>query len=351
MIPYEDFLRAKVAQAPKFGFDIDSSEVNPLLKPHQAAIVRWMVEGGRRGAFCAFGLGKTMIQIEAVRITRNHAGGMGLIVVPLGVRQEFMRDAAMLGVKLKFIRRIEEADDPEGIYLTNYETVRDGKLDPRYFTVTSLDEASCLRGFGGTKTFREFMRLFTGDAGPKGERRGKVGVPYRYVATATPSPNEYIELLAYSAYLGIMDVSAAKTRFFKRNSEKADQLTIRPHKEKEFWLWVSTWGLFVQRPSDLGFSDEGYSLPELDIRWHEIPTDHSRAGAEKSGQGRLFNNAAIGVQESAREKRTSLDARVAKMLEIRNEDLSAHRIIWHDLEDERRSIERAIPSVVSVFGS
>lgn len=333
---YEDFLRAKVAQAPSFGFHIEISEINPILKDHNKAMVQWMVEGGRRGCFAAFGLAKTVTQIEAVRLTREHAGGMGLIIVPLGVRQEFMRDVRMLATgihpnitneqrrelkawqkgrpdrvpRLKFVRSLEECDDPDGIYLTNYQTVRDGKLDPRNFSTCSLDEASCLRGFGGTKTFREFMRLFTGDAGPKGDRRGVVGVPYRFVATATPSPNEYIELLAYSAYLGIMDVSAAKTRFFKRNSEKADQLTIHPHKEREFWLWVATWGLFVQKPSDLGFSDEGYNLPELDIRWHEIPTDHSRAGFDKSGQGRLMTDACLDIQSSAKEKRLSLDGRV-----------------------------------------
>ena len=348
---YEEFLKSKVCAAPSYGFEIDPAEINPLLKDHQKAIVQWMVEGGRRACFAAFGLGKTIIQVEAVRITRQHAGGMGLIVIPLGVRQEFMRDAAMLGVTVKFIRRIEECDDPEGIYLTNYETVRDGKLDPRYFTVASLDEAACLRGFGGTKTFREFMALFAGDRKTMNERTLTGGVSYRYVATATPSPNEYIELLAYSAYLGIMDVSAAKTRFFKRNSEKADQLTIHPHKEREFWLWVATWGLFVQTPSDLGFSDDGYVLPELDVRWHEIPTDHSNAGWEKGGQGRLLQNAAIGVQNAAAEKRNSLQARVEKLMEIREEDLTAHRIIWHDLEAERQAVEKAIPSVVSVYGN
>src|SRR6202000_2417863 len=109
------------------------------------------------------------------------------------------------------------------------------------------------------------------------------------------SPNDYIELLAYAAYLDIMDVSAAKTRFFKRNSEKADQLTLLPSKEPEFWMWVASWALFITKPSDLSpvFSDDGYVLPPLDVRWHEIPTDHSHAGTERDGQGRLFRNAAI----------------------------------------------------------
>jgi hypothetical protein len=176
--------------------------------------------------------------------------------------------------------------------------VRDGKLDPALFSAASLDEASVLRGFGGTKTFREFMRLFE-------------FVPYRFVATATPSPNEYIELLAYAAFLGIMDVGQAKTRFFKRNSEEADNLTLHPHKTEEFWLWVASWALFIQKPSDLGFSDEGYDLPEVEVRWHEVPSDHKTAGAERDGQQRMFKDAALGIVDASREKRDSLPARLA----------------------------------------
>jgi DNA modification methylase len=377
---YTDFLRAKVQLAESFGFEINPDEVNPLLKPHQVATVVWAVAGGRRAVFKAFGLGKTFDQIEIVRIVRWHAGGMGLIVLPLGVRQEFMRDAATLATgdspaitdaqreqlrrwqagrtdrvpHLKFVRSIDECDDPNGIYLTNYETVRDGKLDPRMFTVTSLDEADCLRGFGGSKTFREFMALFAGDdRRDMANRVRSTGVRYRFVATATPSPNEYVELLAYCAYLGVMDIGQAKTRFFKRNSEKADQLTIHPHKEREFWLWMASWALFVQRPSDLdpSFSDEGYELPPIDVRWHEIPCDHDDAGAEDWGQVRMFKQQAIGVVDAAREKRESLPARIAKLQEIRAEDPSAHRIIWHDLEAERNAIERAIPTAVTVFGT
>lgn len=232
-LAYQSFLGAKVQMAESYGFDITAADINPKLKPHQVAIVIWAVAGGRRAIFCAFGLGKTVIQLETVRITRARAGGMGLITIPLGVRQEFMRDAAMLGIAVKFVRRIEECDDPEGIYLTNYETIRDGKLDPRLFSVASLDEAACLRGFGGTKTFREFMALFAGDDRRNMHARVRSdGVRYRFVATATPSPNEYVELLAYCAFLGVMDIGQAKTRFFKRNSEKADQLTIHPPQGK-----------------------------------------------------------------------------------------------------------------------
>lgn len=352
MNEYQEFLEAKAQFNAGCGLPCDPSEVNAILKPHQVDSVVWAVRGGKRALFEAFGLGKTLMQLEIIRlILEKSGGGQGLIVAPLGVRQEFRHDAAMLGTPVTFIRANAEAV-MDGIYLTNYESVRDGRLDPRGFRVVSLDEAAILRGFGGTKTFREFMAIMAGD--DRREVQGKTGggeIPFRFVATATPSPNEYIELLAYAAFLGIMDVSQAKTRFFKRDSTKADKLTLHAHKEQEFWLWVSSWALFVQRPSDLGHSDEGYELPPLDVRWHEVPTDHRDAGHDRDGQGKLLKDATIGVADAAREKRDSMGARVAKMMEIRAEEPGANRIIWHDLEDERRAIEAAIPTCTTVYGS
>jgi DNA modification methylase len=335
---YMDFLKAKVCKVPEYGFQIDQSEIHPILKDHQKAMVQWAVTGGRRAIFAAFGLGKSVIQLEVLRLIQSRVGGRALIVAPLGVRQEFKRDAQMLGLDITFIRRTEEAGET-GLYITNYESVRDGKLDPNDFKVVSLDEASVLRGFGGTKTFREFMRLFE-------------TVPYRFVATATPSPNEYIELLAYSAFLGIMDVGQAKTRFFKRNSEKADQLTIHPHKVREFWLWTSSWALFVQRPSDLGYSDDEYSLPEMKVFWHEVlPLAADEAGERRDGQRRMFRDAALGLSEAAREKRDTLGIRIEKMQELLSADTESHFLLWHDLEAERHAIEKAVPSAVSIYGS
>lgn len=343
MTEYRAFLEAKVKFDQGSGFEISIGETNPALKDFTRAIVAWMLLGGRRAFFGSFGLHKTVTALEVMRLLLKHRPGRPkVIVLPLGVRQEFLRDARRFftgdyAVRVQFIRTTAEID-PAAINLTNYESVREGKIDLTGCDVW-LDEASVLRGFGGTKTFREFMRLFEHAEG------------FRFVATATPSPNEYIELLAYSAFLGIMDIGQAKTRFFKRNSEKADTLTIHPHKEREFWLWVASWALFVQRPSDLGFSDDGYELPPLQVNWHEIPTNHAAAGAERDGQVRMFRNAAAGVQDAAREKRESLAARIDKLVGLRAEDPAAHRVIWHDLEAERHAIERACPTVVAVYGS
>lgn len=347
---YERFIEAKKIIAVPAGFDIDPNDIHPLLKPHQRAMVQWAIRGGRRAIFASFGLGKTLVQLEILRIILTKIGGRALIVCPLGVRQEFVRDGKMIGVDVKFIRRIEEADET-GIYITNYETIRDGKMDPAHFVAASLDEASCLRGFGGSKTFREFMALFAGDRKTMNERTKTKALQYRFVATATPSPNEFIELLAYSAFLDILDVGGAKTRFFKRDSTKADKLTIHAHKEKEFWLWVASWAIFVDKPSDLGFDDTGYDMPEMKIHWHEVEPEGIETGFEKNGQHRMFRNAALGITEASREKRESLPARIDEMKRLLAEDPDSHYLIWHDLEAERHAIKQALPSAVSVYGS
>lgn len=349
---YQKFIESKIKMAHYDGFIIHDDEINNILLPHQKDIVKWAVLGGKRAVFASFGLGKTMMQLEIVRLVLKHAGGMGLIVCPLGVRAEFKKDAEKLGITTKFIRTTEEATEEGIIYLTNYESVRDGKLDPRIFKCASLDEASVLRGFGGTKTFREFMGLFAGDKKTMNERILGDDVSYRFVATATPSPNDYIELLAYSAFLGVMDVGQAKTRFFKRNSEKADQLTIHPHKEKEFWAWVSSWGLFIEKPSDLGHSDEGYSLPDMTINWHEIPNQDSTFDKGKDGQGILFRNAAVGLTEAAREKRESIQSRISKMSElVHSKPKEDQVIIWCDLNSEQEAIENALKQLEVTYSS
>jgi len=336
-ISYREFLARKVKLATSAGFSVADSDIHPLLKPHQRAAVRWACEGGRRALFEAFGLGKSMQQIEILRLARRHAGGAALIVLPLGVRQEFRSDAEKLGVATRFIRGNAEIDpDFDGIHLTNYESVRDGKVDPNLFTAVSLDEASVLRSFG-SKTYQTFLTLFA-------------QVRYRFVATATPSPNRYKELIHYAGFLGVMDTGQALTRWFKRDSTKANNLTLYPHKEKEFWLWVASWALFLQRPSDLGFSDEGYELPPITVHYVEVPVDHRSADADRDGQGNLFRDAALGVQNAAREKRDTLPARVAAVRKILDQHPDSHWLIWHDLEAERHALQEAIPDAVSVYG-
>lgn len=339
---YLSFLKAKIDIAVDTGFEISPDEINPVLLPHQRDAVVWAIKGGRRALFESFGLGKTIQQLEYCRIVTERMGGKALIVLPLGVKQEFTRDAIeVLGWPEgpRYVRTMAEAETgPEAeILMTNYERVRDGDIDPKYFTVTSLDEAAVLRSFG-SKTYQTFLSKFK-------------GVPYKTVCTAVPSPNRFKEIIHYAGYLEIMDTGAALTRWFQRDSTKANNLTLYPHKEAQFWLWVSSWALFITKPSDLGYSDEGYELPPLDIRYHEVPVNHKTAGAERDGQGKLFREAAAGLQQAAKEKRDSIDARVSKMLEIIGESPDDHFILWHDLEAERHAIKKAVPAAVDIYGS
>jgi hypothetical protein len=344
---YDEFLKNKVSFDKHYGFHVSDEDVNAILFPHQRDIVRWAVWGGRRAIFAAFGLGKSVMQIECVRLAIEHTGGSGLIVCPLGVRGEFIRDAAMLGVTAKFIRTASEMDGP-GLYLTNYESVRDGKLDPNIFDAVSLDEAAVLRSFG-SKTYQTFLTLFD-------------DIEFKFVATATPSPNKFKELIHYAGFLGIMDTGQALTRFFQRDSTQANNLTLYPHKEREFFLWLSSWAIFLQKPSDLGHSDEGYDLPELDVQWHSVGVDHTTAEADRDGQGHIFRGGSLSMVDAAREKRVTINERIAELLAIVDDHTAGREhpeddqiILWCHLNDEQAAIEQALAdrglSYSSVHGS
>lgn len=338
---YLDFLKSKIEIATDSGFNVEPSKLNKALKPHQKDAVSWALKGGRRALFESFGLGKTVQEIEFCHQAAGHQNGRALIVLPLGVKQEFTRDAAeILGYeKPQYCRTMEEVrQSGSRIVLTNYERVRDGDIRPDYFCAASLDEASVLRSFG-SKTYQTFLDKFK-------------GIPYKLVATATPSPNRYKELIHYAGYLEVMDTGQALTRFFQRDSTKANNLTLYPNMEDEFWLWVSSWALFVTKPSDLNpdYSDEGYTLPPLEIRWHELPVKYGEA-ANRDGQMQLFTEAAAGLKEAAKVKRGSIEARVEEMRRIVESSPEDNFLLWHDLEQERKSILKALPETVDIYGS
>lgn len=338
---YKEFLESKIELATESGFVVDPEKVNKVLKPHQRDAVVWALKGGRRALFESFGLGKTVQEIEFCHLAAEYSGGRALIVLPLGVKQEFTHDAVeVLGYeKPEYCRTMEEVGQSTSqIVLTNYERVRDGDIRPDYFAATSLDEASVLRSFG-SKTYQTFLDKFK-------------NVPYKLVATATPSPNKYKELIHYAGYLEVMDTGQALTRFFQRDSTKANNLTLYPNMEDEFWMWVSSWALFITKPSDINpvYSDEGYDLPPLDVRWHELPV-HYGDTADKDGQIQLFQEAAEGLKEAATVKRDSIDRRVEEMKRIVEESPEDHFLLWHDLENERHAIKKTLPDVVDIYGS
>jgi hypothetical protein len=355
MKSYKKFIESKIIQTPDKGFEIHTQDLHSSNLPHQNDIIKWAAKGGCRAIFASFGLGKTQIQLELAKHCINCApnpykggetgNGLALIVCPLGVKGEFKKDADRLGIEIEYVRNSREVIDGCGrginIFITNYERVRDGGFDLKAFKFVSLDEASVLRSYG-SKTFQEFLPMFK-------------HVPYKYVCTATPSPNRYKEIIHYAGFLGIMDTGQALTRWFKRDSTKANNLTLYEHKEREFWLWVSSWAVFVTKPSDLGHNDKGYDLPPISVHWHLVKTEVTDLNVDRDGQLKAFKDVAISLSESSKEKRESIKERTEKAVDIITNDPGKHWIIWHNLENERAAIEQAtalkLHGTISVFGS
>jgi DNA modification methylase len=340
---YRTFLEGKLVDVARQGFIVTDGQLNPQNFPHQNAVIKWAANLGRGLIAISFGLGKTAIQCELARLIHERTKQPFLIVCPLGVKHQFSEeDGPRLGIVIQYVKTDEEIRAATTPYLiTNYERVRDGNITPALHNLAgvSLDEGSVLRSLG-SKTYDVFNDLFE-------------NVPFRYVCTATPSPNDVTELLGYARFLNIMDRGQALTRWFKRDSSKAGHLTLHASHEKEFWLWVASWALFMFRPSDLGYDDTSYELPEMNITWHRIKVDQTRAWnqIDNKGQHRLFLDATGGVSEASAEKRETIPERIVKMMEIMEDFPDRHWLLWHDLEAERHAIEKILPEAVTVFGS
>lgn len=347
---YIAFLKRKFKLAQPTGFAFDINSIHPLLKPHQKAAAHWCIEGGRRAIFASFGLGKTFMQIEIAKAVVAYTGKPFLIGMPLSVIDEFEKDAKKLGTKVHFVSDQAEMDaiigrhqsigDPECsmIFSSNWEKIRLEKFDPVKLGGFSGDEASLLRSLDSQISDYAQSEL--------------TKVPYRFVATATPSPNEFSEILNYAQFLGIMDRGQALTRYFERNSTQAGDLQLMPHKKKEFWLWVHSWAFFITKPSLYGYSDEGYDLPEMKVIYHEVKLENRELEKDRrSGQVNILASGK-GGSFGSKEKRNSLQVRIDKAISIIKENNpNDHWLIWHYLEDERRAIQKALPAAKSVYGT
>lgn len=339
---YEKFLKKKVVVAENFGIDTSNIQYSEKLFPHQKDIVNFCLTGGRRAIFASFGLGKTFMQLEIAKQLISRFNKHFLIVCPLGVSGEFKRDNKKLKTGLD-IEYITDTDNFDGhgkpqIFLTNYERIRKGDVNPDFFCGVSFDEASILRSLQ-TETTQYVLQHFK-------------TVNFRFVATATPTPNDFIEILNYADYLGVIDRGHALTRFFQRDSTKAGNLTLYEKKKDEFWKWVSTWAAFINDPSDLGYDATGYILPELRIVEHCVSYDANEVQKNKYGEIVLFKDISKSLLDVSREKRDSISARINKASEIAA-DISGNVIMWHHLESERQMLESNFrgENFASVYGS
>lgn len=339
---YNEFLENKIVFAEDFGTEINIGSLSEILLPHQKDIVPWCIKGGRRAIFASFGLGKTLMQLEIAKQVIQLCNKPFLICMPLGVVGEFKRDNELLntGLQVQYITDTDTIEQYENkIYVTNYERVRMGDIDPEKFAGVSFDEASILRNLK-TETTNYVLAYFK-------------KIQYRFVATATPTPNEFIEILNYADYLGVIDRGHALTRFFQRDSTKAGSLTLYPNKKEEFWKWVSTWAVFINKPSDLGHDDTGYLLPKMHL--HEIEVENISNGpvTNKKGDIVLFKDNTKSLVDVCREKSSSVELRVNKAFEIFEGMQDKNVILWHHLESERVAIEKRFygKDLISVWGA
>lgn len=378
MSNYLNFLESKMVSAESYGFDVDRNALPNVLMDHQKDIVSWSLSGGRRACFASFGLGKTLMQLAIAYEVIKHTGKPFLIGLPLGVIGEFKRDNELLNSEFEIeyikdsdsveLQKIENAIIDSGdsfpelkdryvetlerqenvdfsfkpkIYLSNYERIRKGDIDPTVFGGVSFDEASVLRNLK-TETTNYVLEHFT-------------KVSYRFVFTATPTPNNYLEILNYAQFLGVIDRGHALTQFFKRDAKKAGNLKLNETQEEEFWRWVATWAVFINKPSDLGYSDEGYVLPKMNIHENEVENLTDEPIINKDGDLVMFKDTTKNLVDTSREKSESIHLRVDKAFDIIQEHHPySNVILWHHREAERTYIEKKFgkdADLFSVYGS
>lgn len=344
MTNYQDFIEAKILETPNTGFEWNDFHSHTF--PHQKDTARWALFGGCRAVFSSFGLGKTVVQLEIARAVIQKTGKPFLIGLPLGVVGEFRDDAKnILDLDVHYTtdqahaEAIQAGLDKPQIFLSNYDRIREASFDPDWFGGCSFDEGDVIRNLD-TKTSDYLINQMS-------------RIKHRFIATATPAPNEYTEILNYAHFLGVCDRGQALTRFFKRDSTKAGNLTLHEHKIDEFWTWVSSWAIFLEKPSDLGYSDEGYVLPKLNIHYHEIREIERGIKTDRDGRVLMYSDASKSLQDAAKEKQESLWSRCEKALDIVSECPDRNFIIWHDLENERKALESLLKGkdYKSVFGS
>ncbi|MEU1043887.1 DEAD/DEAH box helicase [Streptomyces sp. NPDC005897] len=317
---YADFLARKQATAPEYGRTVEPGDVHPMLHPWQKEIVTWAVRTGRAAVWADTGLGKTVMQLEWARLS----GTTALVVAPLAVCQQTVREAAKLGITAQYVRGGTDIDGA-GIWVTNYEMAE--RFDPDLFDAIVLDEASILKNSDG-KTRTRLIQHFA-------------NVPARLACTATPAPNDPEELTNQAEFLGRSTRVNMLAAYFIHD---ADGWRLKGHARGPMFRWMTSWALAVRRPSDMGYEDADYQLPGLEIVPHLLPVD-------LVPEGQLFATDLGGVGGRAKVRRDTLEARCEKAAELVAADPDEPWLIWCGLNDEADLLTKLIPDAVNVHGS
>lgn len=320
MTDYATFLARKVASAPAEGLDVSPGRLHTFLHPWQRDVVSWALKVGRAAVWADTGLGKTVMQIEWAK----HVGGTVLIVAPLAVCAQTVREATKVDMPATYVRDASEITGP-GVWVTNYEMVE--RFDPTTLRGVVLDEASILKQSDG-KTRTLLIRHFA-------------DVPYRLACTATPAPNDPEELTNQAEFLGHMTRTHMLAAYFVHD---ADGWRPKGHARQPMLRWMSSWALALRRPSDIGGDDTGYVLPGLDVIPEVLPVD-------VVPEGQLFATDLGGVGGRAAVRRATLAARVQRATDLVAAEPDEPWVLWCGLNDEADELARRIPGAVNVHGS
>jgi hypothetical protein len=327
---YENFIENKSQLGGEFGFE-------PVFMPDflfdfQESIIDWGLRSGRSAIFADCGMGKTPMQLVWAQNVVQKTNGNVLILTPLAVASQTCREAEKFGIQAK---RSSDGKAHRGITVTNYQQLH--KFNPNDFDGVVCDESSILKSFNGA--FRGEITSFM--------RKMK----YRLLATATAAPNDYIELGTSSEALGHLGHMDMLNRFFKndlnnsatgRHAGEVIKWRLKGHAEQAFWRWVCSWSRAIRKPSDLGFDDTRFILPELIEREHLVD-------AKTIADGFLFEMPAQGLKEQREERRRTIEERCAKVAELVN-GTGQPALVWCHMNDEGDMLQSMIPDSIQVAG-
>lgn len=324
---YRRFLHSKRISVNPTGFGVTEDEVNQKLFPWQRDIVRWALRRGRAALFEDCGLGKTPQQLEWASHVCRHTGGRVLILTPLAVAPQTVREAAKFNIETPVKQVFQYGDCIDGINVANYERLH--LLGAKQFAGVVLDESSILKSFTGAIK-RELIDSFA-------------DTQYKLACTATPAPNDLMELGNHAEFLGAMPSNEMLSVWFINDSMKCGKYRLRKHAVKDFWAWVASWGVCLSSPADLGHDASDYQLPELIVKEHVIE------GSE-TPPGMLFNTGGISATSVHKEKRAMLDKRADAVADLVRGD-SDQWVIWCDTNYEADALKSRIPVAAEVRGS
>jgi len=324
---YQRLLESKRRLAPSCGLDVEPE--NPMLYPHQRDITRWALRKGRAAVWLECGLGKTPVALEWSRAVRDATGGRVLILAPLAVAGQFVREGRKFGVDVTIARSDDDVTD--GIVVANYERLH--RFDAGQFAGVVLDESSVLKDYTA-KTRNQLIRSFA-------------ETPYRLACTATPSPNDFVELGNHAEFLGVMSRTEMLSTFFVHDGGSTQDWRLKGHAQGDFFRWLASWAVALRSPADLGYDGSSYEIPPLNTH-HIVVETPKHAG---TGQLSLIQTQASGLLEHRQARKSSLAMRVARAAEIVAAEPDETWLVWCDLNDESAALTKAIPGAVEVKGS